>query len=329
MTSVKSTLSVEQANSLSSLSAGNHPRLAERAQVVLLSAEGHPAVRVAERLGVTVRTVYKWRQRFQAHGLEGLRDRARPGQPRRLSRQSRDEIVRLTVEELPPEGQRWTIRSVARRLGVTQHQVRKVWSEHSVRPHLGRGALVEERLLGARGLRLRGLLLCPPCSVIVLQLEPQAGASARLVRRVLPDTAPTLHRILRSFGMPATPQVVSGQLASFLATIVASTPDTALHLLFPSRQTLTDPFTSQVLEKFPQVGASAKTSVALWADTVELWLEQTQKVDPVDPAIEALRQAMRAHMEDPRQLGKPFVWMRSVSVSSRSVGSVSVRTADL
>lgn len=353
MTPAKSTLTVEQSKSLSALSAGNHPRLAERAQVVLLSAEGHAAVRVAERLGVTVRTVYKWRQRFQVHGLDGLRDRARPGQPRRLSRQSRDEIVRLTVEELPPEGQRWTIRSVAKQLGVTQHQVRKVWSEHSVRPHLGRGALVDERFLGGRGLRLKGLFVGPACAAVALQVDAHGGATARLQRRVLPSGAQWSHRIIRLVSR-AEPASVGSDFASFLATMAdqvllaggharldrtsAREPFSdsgadagGIHLLFSSKHLLVEPRTSQLLAKYPQVGASAKTSVALWADTLELWLEQTQKQGSQEQGIEALRDAMQQFVSSAEK-GRPgtaFVWIRQGYVPVRSVGSVSVRSADL
>jgi transposase len=344
MISAKSSLTVEQSRSLSALSAGNHPRLAERAQVVLLSAEGHAAVRVAERLGVTVRTVYKWRQRFQLLGLEGLRDRARPGQPRRLSRAHREEIVRLTVEELPPEGQRWTIRSVAKRLGVTQHQVRKVWSENAVRPHLGRGSLVEERLLGNRSLRLRGLFVAPPYCVVALQLEAHAGASARLLRRVLPPGIQLLHRAVRAATPFADLANGTGDFAAFVGNVVDSVPDAAaLHLLFPTKGLLLDHRTGQVLAKFPQLGASAKTSIALWADTLELWLEQTQKQGPGEHGIESLKEALRlftlAAVEaggaarerngDKARASRPFVWIRADSAAGRSVGSVSVRSADL
>ena len=45
---------------------------AERARIVLLSTEGLSAASIADRLGCSRRTVYKWRERFVETGLEGL-----------------------------------------------------------------------------------------------------------------------------------------------------------------------------------------------------------------------------------------------------------------
>jgi transposase len=106
-----------------------------RAQIILLSTEGHAPDQVSERLGLATPTVYKWLRRFARDGLLGLSDLPRTGQPHRLPREKRAEILRVTRDELPPQGERWTIRVAARHLGVTQHQIRQVWSDAGLKPH--------------------------------------------------------------------------------------------------------------------------------------------------------------------------------------------------
>jgi transposase len=55
-----------------------------RARIVLAAADGQQNAQIAGRLGVAVNTVSKWRKRFVEEGLGGLRDRKRPGRPRRF-----------------------------------------------------------------------------------------------------------------------------------------------------------------------------------------------------------------------------------------------------
>jgi hypothetical protein len=55
-----------------------------RAKVVLLAAEGRTNAEIARRLDCAVRTVSLWRKRFFEERLDGLRDRPRPGRPRRF-----------------------------------------------------------------------------------------------------------------------------------------------------------------------------------------------------------------------------------------------------
>jgi hypothetical protein len=56
-----------------------------RAKIVLLAAAGCENTVIADRLDVPVQLVSKWRKRFFAEGLEGLRDRPRTGRPRAFS----------------------------------------------------------------------------------------------------------------------------------------------------------------------------------------------------------------------------------------------------
>ena len=53
-----------------------------RARIVLAAARGSSNAAIARDLGVGVDTVRKWRRRFAADGVSGLRDRPRSGRPR-------------------------------------------------------------------------------------------------------------------------------------------------------------------------------------------------------------------------------------------------------
>jgi len=81
---------------------GAQARVAERARIVLLAAEGLTGPQIAERVGCTEPTVIKWRRQYAEAGLAGLEDAPRPGGPRRvLTGQAISEILSATVTPPP------------------------------------------------------------------------------------------------------------------------------------------------------------------------------------------------------------------------------------
>ena len=60
-------------------------RYDHRLHVLLLVTGGHSCQHVAALFGEDRRTVQRWVTRFEAHGLTGLRDGARPGRPATLN----------------------------------------------------------------------------------------------------------------------------------------------------------------------------------------------------------------------------------------------------
>jgi transposase len=58
-------------------------RPAQRAQIVLLAAEGVSNREIARLVGLNQNQVGMWRKRYAALGVIGLEDRPRPGRPRR------------------------------------------------------------------------------------------------------------------------------------------------------------------------------------------------------------------------------------------------------
>jgi hypothetical protein len=69
-----------------------------RAQIVLAAARGRASARIAAGLHVSVDTVRKWRGRFAARGLDGLKDLPRPGRPRRISALDQAAVVALACQ---------------------------------------------------------------------------------------------------------------------------------------------------------------------------------------------------------------------------------------
>ena len=72
-----------------------------RARIVLLAGDGARNVDIAQSVGVCVDVASKWRKRFCEEGLEGLKDRPRPGRPRTFGDAVVAGIKALACE--PPE----------------------------------------------------------------------------------------------------------------------------------------------------------------------------------------------------------------------------------
>ncbi len=55
-----------------------------RAKIVLMAAEGATNTEIGERLGMSRKSVGRWRKRFCERGIEGIEDLKRTGRPRRF-----------------------------------------------------------------------------------------------------------------------------------------------------------------------------------------------------------------------------------------------------
>ena len=75
-------------------------RLVERAQMILLAAEGRQDQEIARMVRRGRRAVARWRHRFIESGLAGIeKDAARPGRKPKLTAAQVQDIVRKTTQE--------------------------------------------------------------------------------------------------------------------------------------------------------------------------------------------------------------------------------------
>ena len=86
----------------------------ERARIVLASADRHSAQWVAQSIGVSRPTVWRWQQRFAESGIDALlRDKTRKPGKAPIAAEITARVVALTCTEPPHQATHWTGRAMA------------------------------------------------------------------------------------------------------------------------------------------------------------------------------------------------------------------------
>ncbi len=108
-----------------------------RARVLLSAGEGVANAWIAEQVGVSVTTVRAWRSRFVSDGVATL-GKVADGRGRKpvLPKEKIDEIVTLTRNSPPTGGPHWSVRTMARKVGVSPATVQRIWAARGLKPHL-------------------------------------------------------------------------------------------------------------------------------------------------------------------------------------------------
>ena len=109
------TLTTEQDNELGhAIRADKRPEVRQRATAMRLLSRGNSPKEVAEVMEVSEATVYSWRRRYTADGLEGLANRPK-GRPPRKADDAYLQELEATLEKEPEElGYEFAIWTVAR-----------------------------------------------------------------------------------------------------------------------------------------------------------------------------------------------------------------------
>jgi transposase len=108
-------------------------RLAQRARIVLLAAEGMRNQEIAGLLGIGRIQVARWRGRYVQRRLAGIeRDLPRGAPPAKVDVAR---LVELTTQSLPKAGTHWSTRTMAAELGISAASVSRHWRANGLKPH--------------------------------------------------------------------------------------------------------------------------------------------------------------------------------------------------
>ena len=170
---------------------GAPARVAERARIVLLSADGLTGPQIAGRVGCTEPTVVKWRRQYAGEGLAGLEDAPRPGGPKTvLTDQAISEILSATVTP-PPESLQaagmthWSSRRLAdwlrrtKKITVSHDSISRLWRKFCLQPHRTGGfKFSTDPQLEAKIADVVGLYLHPPENAVVVCVDEKSQCQA-------------------------------------------------------------------------------------------------------------------------------------------------------
>lgn len=155
-------------------------RLAKRARIILLLAEGLPVGEVSRQGGMSEISVFKWKRRFLELRLDGLADALRRGRPASITAEERLRVIDLATST-PRKGKTsWSVRDLAEASGLSATTVHRILSEGKLRPHkveywCGRSPDPE---FEAKQAAILGLYLDPPENALVLSVDEKSQIQA-------------------------------------------------------------------------------------------------------------------------------------------------------
>ncbi len=110
-------------------------RLADRAKIILLSDGGKTFEKICFELNTSPPVVNKWRNRYRASGINGLKDQPRSGKPTSIDAATRARVLEL-AQSKPQDGYTgWSQRRIAQHLNISQNSVTRILQEDALKPH--------------------------------------------------------------------------------------------------------------------------------------------------------------------------------------------------
>ena len=310
--------------------------LAQRSRIVLACATGRSNLAVASRLGITHQTVGKWRQRFLERRLDGLLDEPRPGAPRKVTDAQVERVVRLTLESTPADATHWSTRAMARRCGLSQTMVSRIWRAFALQPHRVEGFKLSKDPLFIEKLRdIVGLYLHPPERAVVLCVDEKAQIQAldrsQPVLPMRPGQAERRtpdylrHGITNLFAaLDYKAGTVIGEFhrrhralefRSFLETIDTAVPAKfELHLILDNYGTHKTPAIKRWLLRHPRFHLHFTPTGTSWLNLVERWfaaLTEKQLRRGAHRSTRELEDAIRHYLDLSNRNPKAFIWTKT------------------
>lgn len=327
--------------------------LAMRSRIVLAAADGGSNTELAQRLGLSITTVRRWRNRFVTDRCDGLLDEPRPGRPRVVGDEQIKDLITATLETIPPDATHWSTRSMADHLGLSQSMVSRVWRAFGLAPHKQDSWKLSKDPLFVEKVRdVVGLYLDPPERAVVLCVDEKTQIQAlnrtQPVFPMLPGTpARASHDYVRhgTSSLYAALNLTTGQVLgslharhrsqeflAFLKKIDANVPaDLDCHVVLDNASTHKTPAVKRWLTSHPRFVLHFTPTSSSWLNLVERWFAEltTKKLRRgTHTSVRQLNADIRAWIQTWNQNPRPYVWTKTADQILASIGNYCTRIND-
>ena len=311
----------------------------ERARIVLASADRGSAQRVAQSIGVSRPTVWRWQQRFAEAGVEGLlRDQTRKPGKAPIAADKAAQVVALTctnrrIRRPIGPAARWP-----RRWASSLRSVQRIWQTHQLQPHrLRTFKRSRDPAFATKLADIVGLYIDPPAHAVVLSLDEKSQIQA-LDRTqpglpIKPGRCQTMTHDYKRHGTTTLFAALSvldgtvigrcmqrhrhGEFIRFLNAVERQVPaDKPIHAVLDNYATHKHPRVLAWLARHPRWTFHFTPTSASWLNAVENFFSKItrQRIRRgVFHSIVDLQTAINAYLTEHNANPKPFVWTKSAA----------------
>lgn len=269
------------------------------ARVILLLAKGNTYMDIQGRLGCGASFIWRWKKRFLAERLPGLRSRHRGRQAKVQTPKMEAKILARTREQPTDGSTHWSTRRLAARLGVHHMMVARTWRKAGIQPHrMERYMVSNDPNFEEKAADIIDLYVNPPQDAAVFCVDEKTAIQA-LDRRdpILPFSPGRAERhgfeyvrngtlsLFAAFNTQSgevlgktAERHTSREFVAFLREIVGSQPPRRkIHIILDNLSVHKAKVVQEYLKEQSTVTFHFTPTYSSWLNQVELWFSKIQR----------------------------------------------------
>src|SRR5260221_255057 len=306
---------------------------ARRARVILMLADGAAYSTIEATIPCYRDYINRWRRRFLASRLEGLRPRYCGSTPTVLTPAMEARVLEKT-RQAPPDGStHWSTRKLGRLLKIHHNLVRKAWARAGLQPHrFERYMASDDPDFQQKATDVIGLYVNPPDHAAVFAVDEKTAIQA--LDRLDPGLPLSPGRAERHgfeyyrhgtlswlaaldtrsgevLGQ-TVPRHTSAAFVACLGDIVATQPkQREIHVILDNLSTHKTRAVAAFLEAHPHVHLHFTPTYASWPNQVQLWFGRIGRdllTRGIFTSVKDLARQIRQYIRHYNDVAKPIRW---------------------